>query len=131
MGKQLEIAVGEGEDARSLEWLDARLAALLLFWPRSDRGKRPRALPRKVDDGRWEVEIASDGQTGTVPGPIRAAGRTRVECLHAALVEGTAALRRWGMVQRQRAEIAAGLADEVERYIAANTRETDATTEGR
>lgn len=47
--------------------------------------KSARTLARKVDEGRWEFEVASGGPPSHVnPPPLRAAGRTREECLRAA-----------------------------------------------
>ena len=76
MGQQTEIPVPAEPDA-DVAWLDL---ALTLWGAR----KSARSLARRVADDRWELEVLDPGPAPLAMPPVRAAGRTRSECLRAA-----------------------------------------------
>lgn len=87
-----------------------RLRAALAFWGLTGD---PRRLAKHPDEGRWEFEVAVPGMP-----PVRAAGRTRDECLRAALVEALAALRTHEGDLRRRLELLSDQAADVGRFLA-------------
>lgn len=125
MGKQLSFVLAEGEDPARIAWWRAKLEEMALFWPRDDGGKRPRIEPRQVEKDRWELEIAT-GRTGPLEmPPLRAAGRTRSECIRAAVVVGAEILRTWAASRRRLAEQCIDLAAECERWCEQHTRQVE------
>jgi hypothetical protein len=105
MGKQQEIPVPKAPVAD----IDRLRAALAFYGHHED----PKRLARKVDDGRWEFEVAVVGMP-----PVRAVGHTRDECLRDALRSATEALRVHAVDLRQRIEILTDKAGDIERFVA-------------
>lgn len=127
MGKQLVIRVENDSDPKRVAWLEEKIMAMLPFWPTnvSPKEKVKRARPVEIERGRWELEIVASGSQQGVPPPLRAAGRTRIECLQNAVLAGAEAIRVWGIMQRRIAEVATDNAADAERWCAEHMREVE------